>query len=155
MFEEYNELRRGEFRLRSLEDYDRLRQVVRARSRTQSRFTREEAGGNPRERSNGESAFGYFTERIGEDGLFLLDEPENSLSPVRQQELAAFMRDSVRFYSCQFIVATHSPFLLALPGARVYDLDSVPAAVRPWTQLPPVRAYFDFFKEHAEELEDE
>ncbi|MDD5898706.1 MAG: AAA family ATPase, partial [Clostridia bacterium] len=85
---------------------------------------------------------------------YLLDEPENSLSPQRQQELLGFLEDSVRFFGCQFIIATHSPFLLSMRGARVYDLDEDPVRIRRWTQLPAVRAYYDFFRRHASAFED-
>ena len=88
MFAEYQSRRRSGFQLRSLEDYEELRLTNRARSQTQSRFVRENLAANVRERSNGESAFLYFTEKIQENGLYLLDEPENSLSPGRQRELA-------------------------------------------------------------------
>ena len=110
---------------------------------------------NVREQSNGESAFLYFTQKIGENGQYLLDEPENSLSPARQQELAAFMEDSARFFHCQFVIATHSPFVLALREAKIYDLDGDPAVVRRWTELPAVKAYHAFFKAHAKELDGE
>jgi predicted ATPase len=108
---------------------------------------------NAREHSNGESAFLYFSEKIKEDGLYLLDEPENSLSPERQQELVRFIEDSARFFGCQFVIATHSPFLLAVRNARIYDMDEEPVDVKRWTQLPNVRAYYDFFKKHKEEFE--
>ncbi|MBP3701916.1 MAG: AAA family ATPase [Lachnospiraceae bacterium] len=110
-------------------------------------------GGNGRERSNGESAFMYFTEKIWENGLYLLDEPENSLSPGRQQELARFLEDSVRFFHCQFIIATHSPFMLALKDARIYDLDECPVTVKHWTQLKNVQEYYRFFYSHHREFE--
>lgn len=106
-----------------------------------------------REHSNGESAFLYFSEKIQEQGLYLLDEPENSLSPLRQQELLRFLEDSARFFGCQFIISTHSPFLLSMRGARIYDLDEEPADVKRWTQLSGVRVYFDFFKRHEGEFE--
>ena len=108
---------------------------------------------NVRERSNGESAFAYFTDKIRDNALYLLDEPENSLSPLRQRELAKFLEDSARFFGCQLVIATHSPFLLALKGARVYDLDSDPARVRKWTELEAVQAYHDLFREHEGEFE--
>ena len=103
--------------------------------------------------SNGESAFSYFTKEIGENALYLLDEPENSLSPRLQTELAAFLSDSARFYGCQLVISTHSPFLLAMKGAKIYDLDAAPATEKPWTELENVRAYFDFFKAHEKEFE--
>lgn len=143
----------SEFRVRSLEDYDQLRRVNMARSKTQSRYVRKRLMDNVREQSNGESAFFYFTHRIGEDGLYLLDEPENSLSPERQQELLRFIEDSARFFGCQFVIATHSPFLLSIRGARIYDLDAQPVCCRRWTELPAVRTYYDFFKRHADDFE--
>ena len=107
---------------------------------------------NVREYSNGESAYRYFTEKIGENGLYLLDEPENSLSPKRQMELMGFIEDSARFFGCQFVISTHSPFLLAMAGAKIYDLDENPVDVTPWTELKNVRTYYDFFKSHDREF---
>ncbi len=106
-------------------------------------------------KSNGESAFLYFTREIQEGGLYLLDEPENSLSPQLQEELLQFLEDSARFYRCQFIISTHSPFLLSLRGARIYDLDGDRVEVRPWTQLEHVRAYWRLFQERGREFEQE
>ncbi len=148
LFEEYLDAKYSDFQLRSLADYDRLKQVNQSRSRTQSRYVREHLMKNVREHSNGESAFLYFVEKVQENGLYLLDEPENSLSPAKQLELMQFLEGSARFYGCQLIIATHSPFLLSLRGARVYNFDETPVAVRKWSELSNVRAYYDFFKEH-------
>ena len=57
-----------------------------------------------------------------------------------------------QFYGCQFVLATHSPFLLAIPGARIYDLDSDPVRTRRWTELESVRDTFEFFQQHKEEF---
>lgn len=152
MFQEYLENKYTHFQMRSLEDYDRLKKVVSARSKTQSRYVRANLMDNVREHSNGESAFLYFSEKIQENGLYLLDEPENSLSPQRQQELLRFLEDSARFFGCQFVMATHSPFLLSMRGAKIYDLDEDPVDVKRWTDLSNVRAYFDFFKMHEREF---
>ena len=65
------------------------------------------------------------------------------------------MADAARFDRCQFVIATHSPFLLAMPGARVYDLDSAPVRPRRWTELPGVRATYEFFRDHAAAFEEE
>ena len=108
---------------------------------------------NVREYSNGESAFHYFAEKIEENGLYLLDEPENSLSPARQQELVRFLEDSARFFGCQFVISTHSPFLLAMKQAKIYDLDEDPVDVKRWTQLENVRVYYEFFQKHREAFE--
>lgn len=154
LFQQYLDDKYSDFKYRTLEDYEQLKRVNLARRKTQSRYVRARLMDNPREQSNGESAFFYFTQKIGENGLYLLDEPENSLSPQRQQELTSFLEDSARFFGCQFIIATHSPFLLALRGARVYDLDADPVAVRRWTELPAVRAYYDFFTQHRAAFEE-
>ena len=142
------------FRYRTMEDYDRLKRVNLARRTTQSAYTRKRLMPNVREQSNGESASFYFTSRIQDGGLYLLDEPENSLSPTRQTELLQFLEDSARFYDCQFIIATHSPFLLAMRGARIYDMEAEPICRRRWTELPAVRAYHDFFKQHEADFGD-
>ncbi|MBR1585682.1 MAG: AAA family ATPase [Clostridia bacterium] len=153
LFQEYIDNKSGEFHLRSMADYEQLKQVNLARKTTQSRYVRRRMPPNAREHSNGESAYDYFTQNIGENQLYLLDEPENSLSPQRQMELAQFIEESVRFFGCQFLIATHSPFLLAMKDARVYDLDADPARVRKWTELSSVRAYYDFFRRHRAAFE--
>lgn len=153
LFTEYLENKYAHFQMKSLEDYEKLKKVTEARRRTQSKYVRGSLMDNVREHSNGESAFLYFSEKIQEQGLYLLDEPENSLSPLRQQELLRFLEDSARFFGCQFIISTHSPFLLSMRGVRIYDLDEEPADVKRWTQLSGVRVYFDFFKRHEGEFE--
>ena len=152
LFDEYLINKRARFQLQSMEDYDQLKKIVSARRRTQSRYVRENLMDKVREHSNGESAFRCFTERIRENGLYLLDEPENSLSAARQRELAHWLEDSVRFFGCQFIIATHSPFLLAARDARIYDLDREPVEECPWTELEAIRVYRDFFAEHEKDL---
>ena len=154
LFQEYLDDKYSDFKYRTLEDYEQLKKVNHARRRTQSRYVRDRLMDNPREQSNGESAFFFFTQKIREDALYLLDEPENSLSPARQIELAKFISDSARFFGCQFIISTHSPFLLAIENAVVYDMDADPARPRKWTELPAVRAYYDFFRANAHRFED-
>ena len=104
-------------------------------------------------RSNGESAYLYFTQKISGDAVVLLDEPENSLSAELQIRLAQFLEEAARFYRCQLIIATHSPFLLAMKGAKIYDLDTVPAASKPWTELKNIRLYHEFFQKHTKEFD--
>lgn len=153
LFDEYLEAKHARFQMKSLEDYDTLKKITKARSLTQSKFVRSELMDNIREYSNGESALLYFSENITENGLFLLDEPENSLSPVKQQELTKFIEDSARFFKCQLIIATHSPFLLAMKGAKIYDLDADPVDIKRWTELENVRAYYRLFKAHERAFE--
>lgn len=93
----------------------------------------DEEGGAPRiidayggqslhEQSHGESFFALMLHRFRGNGLYVLDEPEAALSPKRQLEMMRRMRDLVNRNS-QFIIATHSPLLLAYPGARIFQLD--------------------------------
>lgn len=148
LFEEYLENKYSHFQMKSLDDYEQLKKICMARSKTQSKYVRNNLADNVREHSNGESAFLYFTEKIRENGLYLLDEPENSLSPQRQQELMKFLEDSARFFGCQFIISTHSPFLLAMRGAKIYDMDEEVVDVKRWTELGGIRAYYEFFKKN-------
>ena len=152
LFEDYLDAKYSKFQMKSLDDYEQLKKVNMARSKTQSKYVRANLMDNVREHSNGESAFLYFSEKIQEKGLYLLDEPENSLSPERQQELVRFLEDSARFFGCQFIIATHSPFLLAMRGAKIYDMDEEVVDVKKWTELSSVRSYFEFFKNHEKEF---
>lgn len=152
LFIEYAQNKHAVLKVQSIEDYEQLKKINLARSRTQSRYVASNLMDNIRERSNGESAFLYFTEKIKENALYLLDEPENSLSPERQIELAEFLADSARFFGCQIIMATHSPFLLSIKGAKIYDLDANPVDVKRWTELENVRAYYEFFRQHEDEF---
>lgn len=74
------------------------------------------------EQSHGESFMALMTQRFGGQGIYILDEPEAALSPQRQLAVMSRMHDLVLDDS-QFIIATHSPILLTLPGARVLSLD--------------------------------
>lgn len=151
-FEDYMDKKYGHFQMRSLADYDQLKKVNSARRSSQSQYIRKNLSDNVREHSNGESAFLYFAEKIQENGLYLLDEPENSLSPEKQQELLRFLEDSARFFGCQFVIATHSPFLLSMPQAKIYDLDEEIVDVKKWFDLANVKAYYEFFKKHEQEF---
>ena len=154
LFKEYLDAKYSRFQMTSLDDYERLKDVCDARRKktTQSRYVRNRLAKNIREHSNGESGYLYFTDKIRENGLYLLDEPENSLSPERQQELLKFLEDSARFFGCQMIIATHSPFLLSMRGAKIYDFDEEYVDVKRWTELKNVRTYYEFFKKYENEF---
>ena len=148
LMEDYTSTKFSNFTFRTMEDYEQLKKVNLSRRKSKSQYVRDSLMNNVQEHSNGESAFKYFVNKIGENGLFLLDEPENSLSPSKQLELIEHIKDSARFFGCQFIIATHSPFLLSIEGAKIYDLDSKPPVVKNWTELENVRVYYDFFKKN-------
>ena len=75
------------------------------------------------EQSHGESFLALVKNRFGGDGIYLLDEPEAALSPSRQMTLMVLMNELVHSQS-QFVIATHSPMLMAFPGAQVIELTS-------------------------------
>jgi predicted ATPase len=151
--EDYYTLKREKFQLKSLDDLDHLHRINQARSKTKSRFIENESGKSLRERSNGENAIMFFQSKVEMDTLCLLDEPENSLSPENQLVLADFLSESIRYCGNQLVISTHSPFLLALPGAKIIDLDHHSRIAENWTQLKNPRVYYDFFKKHEHEFE--
>lgn len=133
-----------------LDDYEALRTQNLARSKTVSRrqFIQRTVGKEVKLNSNGETALKYFDTKIKNNTLYCLDEPENSLSPKLQIELAKFLEKAARYCDCQFIIATHSPFLLAMEGARIYDLDETPVDIKNWWELENTKTYFGFFEKH-------
>lgn len=134
---------------KSVEAY---KQAVDLNKLSASEVVRRYAAPNERTFSNGENGYKYFTDAIQPGGLYLLDEPENSLSATLQIELSEYIMGMARFYDCQFIISSHSPFMLAIPFAKIYDLDTNPVVTRKWTEIPAVRTYFDFFKDHENEF---
>lgn len=139
------------------ESIDRYREFadLTNRNTSWSSYVRKHMDANERTYSNGENAFRYFTDAIKPGGLYLLDEPENSLSAQYQLDLAEFLLGMARFYDCQFIISSHSPFLLSIPYADIFDMDRFPVKRCRWTDLPNVRIYHDFFAQHSGEFEDQ
>lgn len=152
VMQEFMENKFSTFKYRGMDDYEQLKKTLEARRKTQSAYTRDHVLKNNRLFSNGESSLRYFYDKELENGLFLLDEPENSLSPQHQSELVQLIVDGARFFNCQFIIATHSPFLLATPYAKIYDLDTVGVPTRKWTELPGVQTYYQFFETHRQDF---
>lgn len=150
LFDDYYEAKHSTFRVRSVADYETLKKRNTARRKTQSAFVRDQVMENVRELSNGESASFFFKQQIDADALYLLDEPENSLSAAKQIELAAYLEEAARYMACQLIIATHSPFLLAMKQTKIYDLDARPVDIKAWTELENVRAYYSFFAQHRD-----
>ena len=75
------------------------------------------------EQSHGESFFALFKNRFRDHGIYLMDEPEAALSPQRQLQFLALLHDYVE-RGCQFVIATHSPIIMAYPDACIYKLDA-------------------------------
>ena len=104
--------------------------------------------------SNGETSLQYFEEYLQPNALYLLDEPEVSLSPGNQVALAEEINKMARLLQCQFIIATHSPFMLGTLNAKIYNLDKKEYDVAKWSELENVRYFYDFFKKHEKEFLD-
>lgn len=102
--------------------------------------------------SNGETTLQILEEYIEPDNLYLLDEPEVSLSPQNQVELAKKINMMSRYLGVQFIIATHSPFMLGILDAKIYNLDTKEYKVQKWSELENVRFFYEFFKERKDDF---
>jgi predicted ATPase len=87
--------------------------------------------------SHGESFMDMFAKRLRPEGLYLLDEPEAPLSPRRQLSFLALLNEAAQ-KGAQFVIATHSPILLAYPGARIFSFDQTPVAEVKYEELDHV-----------------
>ncbi len=140
--------------IRDINDYQSIKNEVDAKRLGPSGFIRRRMlNKDVLEQSNGESALMYFISEIKDNGVYLLDEPENSMSASMQLKLTKFLEESARFFNCQFIIATHSPFILGMDGATIYDLDSVPASTKNWWELENMKIYYNFFKDNSEKFD--
>ncbi|MCQ2216609.1 MAG: AAA family ATPase [Bacteroidales bacterium] len=97
--------------------------------------------------SDTDNSFMYLAHSIEEEGLYLLDEPEACLSPEMQMSLHKLILNKAKYNNSQFIIATHSPFLLGIPGAKIYNLDAYPASETRFGDLPSIKTYRQFFAE--------
>ena len=103
--------------------------------------------------SNGETTMQILEDNIQSDTLYLLDEPEVSLSPQNQVKLAEEINKMERYLGVQFIIATHSPFMLGILNAKIYNLDTEDYKVQKWSELENVRYFYEFFKNRKNEFE--
>ena len=94
--------------------------------------------------SHGEGFFRFFEERMGKQGIYLLDEPESALSPRRQLDLLRFLNGVQRAADRQVIMSTHSPILMALPGARLIEVSHRGLWETELRQTSHFRLYSDF-----------
>lgn len=104
--------------------------------------------------SNGETTLQILEEEIEPDRLYLLDEPEVSLSPQNQVKLAEKINQMSRYLGIQFIIATHSPFMLGILNSKIYNLDTKDYKVQKWSELENVKFFYDFFKCRKKEFEN-
>jgi len=95
-------------------------------------------------KSHGQSILAYFKARYMVKGLYFMDEPETALSPQSQLELLRLLRDMSKDGHAQFIIATHSPILMACPCARIYNFDDIPVKTIDYESTGQYRIYRDF-----------
>ena len=143
----------SEYRYPGMQDYEYLKDLLEAKQGTYHKYSDARSRAKKKMESNGETALSYFSNIIESDGIYLLDEPENCLSPLFQLELMRMISEAARFLGCQFVIATHSPLILSLGGARIYNLDYKPAKVQKWEELDNVKVYYEFFKRNKDKFE--
>lgn len=105
----------------------------------------ERYGENPDARSHGEAFLDLFKSRLVPQGLFLLDEPEAALSPQSQLAFLSMVKDVVD-KGGQFIIATHSPLLMAIPGARIFVFDGGTLRTERYEDLESVTLVREFLQ---------
>lgn len=103
-------------------------------------------GADPDSRSHGEWFLNMFNERILENGLYLMDEPETPLSAIHQLSLLSIIKARAA-EGCQFIIATHSPILMALPGSEILSFDQQPVAPVAWEDVEHVNITRSFLND--------
>ena len=102
---------------------DEVVQRMKENASMQRRFVRKNFGQDLQTFSHGEAYLQIMQQTIKDRGIYLLDEPEAALSPSRQLSLIYFMIEHLKSYQSQFIIATHSPILMAFPKATIYEID--------------------------------
>jgi len=94
--------------------------------------------------SHGQSIMSMFRARYKIRGLYLLDEPETALSPKTQLALLALLQEMAKAGHAQFIIATHSPILMACPGAEIWNFDEAPLQTMRYEDTEHYKVYRDF-----------
>jgi len=103
--------------------------------------------------SNGETSMQLFDQLLTPNSLFLLDEPETSLSPQNQLLLAEEINELARYCNSQFIIASHSPFMLGTLQSKIYNLEASSLKICDWFELENIRLFYQFFQQHKREFE--
>lgn len=104
--------------------------------------------------SHGQSLISFFESRYKIKGLYFLDEPETALSPLNQIKLLSLIKGMSQAGHAQFIIASHSPILLAYPGATIYSFDSLPVKTISYEQTAYYKIYKDFLNHREQFLKD-
>ncbi|MGN6230654.1 MAG: AAA family ATPase, partial [Trinickia sp.] len=97
--------------------------------------------------SHGQSVIQLFRHRFRSYGLYIMDEPEAALSPARQLEVISHVRN-LTAAGAQFVIATHSPILMAIPGATIYEIGEAGLCATEYNSLPQVAIYRRLINDH-------
>ena len=97
--------------------------------------------------SHGQSLMSYFKSRFKIKGIYFMDEPETALSPKTQLDLLRLLKEMSKAGHAQFIVATHSPILLACPDAKIYSFDHAPVKQIGYEETEQFKVYRDFMED--------
>lgn len=127
----------------NVELYSRGAEIRKAKSF--NKYLLDKVGKMERGFSNGETALMKLSELLEKPGLYLLDEPENSMSCEFQMKLASIIQYLARYGNCQFLISTHSPFVLSMKNAKIYNLDHNPVDICNWWELDNMKHYFNLF----------
>ncbi len=103
--------------------------------------------------SHGQSLLSLFHSRYRIRGLYLLDEPEAALSPRSQLEFLRIVKETTASGMAQFIISTHSPLLLACPGAIIYSFDRCPIGPISYEQTEHYQIYRSFLMDRSQWLQ--
>lgn len=122
-------------------------QILDEWARTDPGILKHFGGGSLMTLSHGQSLMSFFRARYRIQGLYLLDEPETALSPGTQIELVRLIREMSRAGHAQFLIATHSPILLACPGARILSFDSIPVREISYEDTEHYKVYKAFMED--------
>ena len=98
-------------------------------------------------KSHGQSLMSFFKARYKIKGIYFMDEPETALSPKTQLDLLGLLKDMGQAGHAQFIIATHSPILLACPRATIHSFDYVPVKQIDYEETEQFQIYKDFMKD--------
>ena len=105
--------------------------------------------------SHGQSLMSFFKARYKIKGLYLMDEPETALSPKSQVELLKLLQEMSALGHAQFIIATHSPILLACPGSVIYSFDNTPVKTIRYQDTEHYQVYKSFMENPGKYLKGE
>jgi predicted ATPase len=105
--------------------------------------------------SHGQSILSFFKARYKIKGLYLLDEPETALSPKSQLELLRLLKEMSALGHAQFVIATHSPILLACPGSVICSFDHTPVKTIRYEDTEHYWIYKNFMKNPSRYLKGE